>query len=143
VSDEATEVVLEQFAAVNERDFQRAMDLYADDVVLLVPASEAVTNPGLYEGKKAVGEWFGDWFRTFAADYRFEIREARKLDGDLIFLLATHGGRGRLSGAQVQGENAYLYRVRGGKIVRVGFFATREEALDAASLPEWSQPETD
>jgi ketosteroid isomerase-like protein len=143
VSDEATEVVLEQFAAVNERDFQRAMDLYADDVVLLVPASEAVTNPGLYEGKEAVGEWFGDWFRTFAADYRFEIREARKLDGDLIFLLAVHGGRGRLSGAQVQGENAYLYRVRGGKIVRVGFFATREEALDAASLPEWSQPETD
>ena len=71
-------------------------------------------------------------------DYRFEIREARKLDGDLIFLLATHGGRGRLSGAQVQGENAYLYRVRDGKIIRVGFFATEKDALGAAALPEWS-----
>ena len=138
MSDEATEVVLEQFAAVNERDFQRAMDLYADDVVLLVPASEAVTNPGVYEGKEAVGEWFGDWFRTFAADYRFEIREARKLDGDLIFLLATHWGRGRLSGAQVHGQTAYLYRVRDGKIIRVGFFATEKDALGAAALPEWS-----
>ncbi len=137
------EVVRDQFAAVNARDFQRAMDLYTDDVVLFVPNEEGVVNPGTYEGRDAVGEWFGDWFRTFAADYRFEIQEARELDRGLIFLFATHGGRGRLSGAEVHGENAYLYRVCDGRISHVGFFATREDALAAAALPEWSEDEVD
>jgi hypothetical protein len=33
--------------------------------------------------------------------------------------------------------------VREGKIGQVGFFSGREEALAAASLPEWSEAETD
>ena len=99
---------------------------YADDVVLLVrraPGGGSRT-PGIYEGKEAVGEWFGDWFRTFDRDYRFEIKEARELGRGWSSCTATHGGRGRLSGAPVRGENAYLYRVRDGKISQVGFFAT-------------------
>jgi ketosteroid isomerase-like protein len=141
VADEDIDVVRDQFAAVNERDWKRAMDHYADDVAMVVPRTEKSQNPGTYEGKQAVGEWFGDWFRTFDRDYSFEIQEARELDDGLVFLFATHRGRGRLSGAGVHGENAYLYRVRDGKIARVGFFGTREEALEAASLPGWSQGE--
>lgn len=136
------DVVLEQFAATNGRDFERAMGLYADDVRLIV-SPESGPNPGIYEGKGAVGEWFGDWFRTFDRDYRFEVNEARELADGPIFLYATHGGSGRLSGAEVHGENAYLYLVDDGKITQVGFFVSRDEALEAASLPEWSDPETD
>ena len=62
-----------------------------------------------------MGEWFGDWFRTFDRDYRFEVTEARELAQGLIFLYATHGGSGRLSGVEVHDENAYLYRVRDGE----------------------------
>jgi ketosteroid isomerase-like protein len=141
VSQADVDLVLEQFEAVNERNFARAREIYADDVVLIVPG-EGI-QAGTFEGKMAVGEWFGDWFSTFDRDYRFEIDEARELPEGPIFLHARHGGRGRLSGAEVSGENAYLYRVSEGKVRRVGFFATREEALQAASLPEWSEPETD
>ena len=64
------------------------------------------------------------------------------LDSDgVILIYATHGGSGRLSGAEVHGETGYLYRVRGGKVSQVGFFSGREEALEAASLPEWSDPQ--
>jgi ketosteroid isomerase-like protein len=143
VSEQDIEVVRDQFAATNERDFKRAMELYAEDVVLVAPRMPGVANPGRYEGKEAVGEWFGDWFRTFASDYRFEITEAQHLGGGLIFLFATHGGSGRLSGAEVHGKNAYLYRVRDGRVARVGFFPTREDALEAAKLPEWSEGQTD
>jgi ketosteroid isomerase-like protein len=143
MSDEGFAVIREQYEAVNDREFGRAMALYAEDVVLVAPRMEGVTNPGTYEGKGAVGDWFGDWFRTFATDYRFEIEEMRDLGGGLIFMSARHGGTGRLSGAEVQGENAYLYRVRGNLIRRVGFFSTREDALEGASLPEWSESETD
>ncbi len=134
VSEADVEVIRDQFEAVNERDFERAMALYADDVVLVVEG-EAVVNPGTYEGKEAVGGWFGDWFQAFGRDYNFEIDEAREL-GDLIFIHATHGGSGRASGVEVRGENSYLYRVRDGKIARVGFYATRAEALEAAGMAE-------
>jgi ketosteroid isomerase-like protein len=143
VSESSLDVIREQYAATNRRDFSHVMDLYTDDVVLRVPRLEGLQNPGSYEGKEAVGEWFGDWFRTFAHDYRFEIQEIRELHGGLIFMLATHGGRGRLSGAEVHSQNSYLYRLRDGKIAEVGFFGTPDEALEAASLPEWSGGQTD
>jgi ketosteroid isomerase-like protein len=141
VSQAEIGVVLDQFTAVNERDFQRAMDHYADDVVLVVPYADV--KGGTFEGKAAVGEWFGDWFRTFDRDYYFDVTEARELDDGPIFLHARHGGSGRLSGIKVEDENFYLYRVRDGKVSRVGFFNSRDDALEAASLPEWSDPETD
>ena len=134
------EVVRDQYRATNERDFARAMEIYGDEVILVVTESWGVGS-GIYVGKDAVGEWFGDWFRQFADDYHFDVDESRELAPGLVFLHATHRGHGRHSGVEVSSENAYLYRVSEGKIRRVGFFRTREEALDAASLPEWSSPQ--
>ena len=140
MSEQDIEVVRDQFAATNERDFERAMALYADDVVLVVPGPGIQS--GRYEGKQAVGEWFGDWFGTFDPDYRFEIDEAREI-GDLIFIHAAHGGRGRVSGAEVRSESSYLYRVRGGKVAYVEFHWERDEALQSAESPGRSKGETD
>jgi ketosteroid isomerase-like protein len=141
VSEQDVEVVRDQFAAVNGRDWGRAMTYFADDAVLVI--KEGFLNQGIHEGKDAVGEWFGDWFAAFGTDYRFKITEARDLGGGLVFLYATHGGTGRVSGAEVRGENAYLFRVTGGKVTRAQLFTTREDALEAASLPEWSGGQTD
>jgi ketosteroid isomerase-like protein len=143
VSESDLDVIREQYEATNRRDFRRAMELYTENVVLRVPRVEGVQNPGTYEGKEAVGAWFGDWFQTFDRDYHFGIEEIREIRPGLIFMFATHGGRGRLSGAAVHSENAYLYRVRAGQISELGFFATRDEAIAAADLPEWSKAETD
>jgi ketosteroid isomerase-like protein len=126
MSEQDIQVVRDQFDAVNERDFARAMDGYTDDVVLVV--APPGPNPGTYAGKDAVGEWFGDWFRAFGDDYHFDVDEAREI-GDAVFIHARHGGSGKVSGANVRGENSYLYWVRGGKVARVNFYATREEAL--------------
>ena len=143
MSDGDIEVIREQYEATNRREFRRVMGMYADDVILRVPHAEGVPSPGTYRGKEAVGDWFGDWFSTFEPGYSFEIEEIRDIGGGLIFMFATHGGRGRLSGAEVRGETGYLYRVRDGKIAEVGFFETPAVALEAASLPEWSESKTD
>jgi ketosteroid isomerase-like protein len=135
VSEQDVEIVLDQFQAVNERDFARAMGRYAEDVVLVVPAVESAPEPGTFEGKEAVGEWFGNWFRAFRRDYHFEIEEVREID-DLVFIVARHGGRGRISGIEVQGQLSYLYRVRDGKVAHVRIYPTPEEALEAAGSPE-------
>ena len=141
MSEADLEVIRDHFVATNERDFERAMGHYADDVVLEV--REGFLNTGTFEGKEAVGEWFGDWFRMFGADYHFEIDEIRDLGNGGIFLSITHGGSGRSSGAEVQAENGYLYRVEEGRIRRLQLFPTRDEALKAAALPEWSAGQTD
>jgi ketosteroid isomerase-like protein len=129
------EIVVGQFEAVNARDFAAAMEAYAEDVDLIArgPLGEMVGRAAT--GKQAVGEWFGDWFRQFEPGYRFQIEDARS-SGDRVFLVATHGGRGRASGAPVEGETAYVYTVRDGKISRVELCADRDEALEAAGLSE-------
>jgi ketosteroid isomerase-like protein len=135
------DVIRQQYDATNQRDFESAMSYYANDVVLVV--EEGFLNTGTFEGKEAVGAWFGDWFRAFGSDYRFTIDEIRELGPGLVFLTATYGGSGRSSGAEVTDRRAYLYRVEGGRITRVQLFVAREGALEAASLPEWSDPQTD
>jgi ketosteroid isomerase-like protein len=111
------EVIRDQYAATNERDFERAMAHYADDVVLVVHG-EGI-RAGTFEGREAVGRWFGEWFSTFDRDARFEIRRISELEDGSVALVADHQARGRGSGIELHGTVAWLYRLREGKIVRV------------------------
>jgi ketosteroid isomerase-like protein len=132
VSQENVEVVRDQFAATNERDFARAMSHYAEDVELVVHP-DAFLEGGTFKGRDAVGRWFGDWFRTFEPGYHLEIQESRDL-GDTVFLNASHHGRGRASGAEVHGQTGYLYTLRDGKIVRAELYPSPADALEAAGV---------
>jgi ketosteroid isomerase-like protein len=131
MSQQNVEIVLDQFAATNERDFARAMSHYAEDVELVVH-SDASLEAGTFRGRDAVGQWFGDWFKTFEPGYHFDIADARDF-GDLVVLAATHRGRGRTSGIEVHGEMGYVYTVREGKIVRGELFHTPAQALEAVA----------
>ena len=82
-----------------------------------------------------VGEWLGDWFRTFDSDYRFEMEETRNW-GDRVLVVVTHNTRGRASGVPVTLRGAWIFRLLGGKIVRFDAYADRAEALQAAGLSE-------
>lgn len=130
MAQENVQVVLEQYAATNEGDFPRAMTHYAEDVDLVVHPGTFIET-GTFEGREAVGQWFGNWLSTFEPGYRFDIEEARDL-GAVVLLVASHGGRGRASGVEVRGHTAYLYTVRGGKIARVEIYPNRAQALEAA-----------
>ena len=134
MSQENVEVVRDQFAATNDRDFPRAMSYYAEDVELVVHP-DAFLERGTFMGRDAVGEWFANWLTTFEPGYHFDIEEARDL-GDVLLLVASHHGRGRASGVEVHGQTGYLYTLRGGKIVRAELYRGRAEALEAAGLRE-------
>jgi ketosteroid isomerase-like protein len=134
MSQEDVEVVLDQYAATNERDFPRAMSHYDDDVELV--AEEPWLRAGVFKGREAVGGWFGDWFSTFDRDAQFDVKEARELEDGAVLLVAEHHARGRASGVEVHGTVIWVYRLRRGKITRVESFASREEALEAAGLRE-------
>jgi ketosteroid isomerase-like protein len=134
MSQENVDVVLDQFAATNERDFPRAMGHYAEDVVLVVDRSDFL-NGGEFEGREAVGQWFADWFTTFERGYQFDIEEARDL-GDTVVLVASHHGRGRASGVEVRGRSGYVYVLRDGKVTRVELYGDPASAFEAAGTSE-------
>jgi ketosteroid isomerase-like protein len=127
---ESAAVVRAQFEATNRRDWPAAMDAYADDVELVVP--DSMLSSGTYRGRERVGEWFGDWFRTFAGGFDFDILEIREL-GDRVAVWARHTARGGQSGVEVVADFFYEYGVRDGKIVLVRFCETWAEALQTVA----------
>ena len=137
MSQENVEVAVKQFEGTNARDFAGVMDTWAEDVTLIVhwqagQLSDTAT------GKAAVGEWFGDWFRQFGRDYRFEIEETHGT-GDRVLVLVTHHGRGRHSGVTVEHRAAHVYTLREGKVSRIEVWVdqdAREAALEAVGLSE-------
>src|SRR5215216_3105215 len=114
------EAVRDLFAATNKRDTTRALSHYAEDVEL-VADPEAFLERGTFKGRHAVAQWLADWFARFEPGYHFDIEEVRDL-GDVVFLFATCSGRGRTSGVDVHGHTGFLYRLRGGKIVRIELY---------------------
>jgi ketosteroid isomerase-like protein len=135
MSQENVEIVVGTFENTNARDFAAVMDAYAEDVVLAVHGVVQGLGGGGATGKQAVGEWFGDWFRTFDRDYRFEIEESRDM-GDRVLIVATHHGRGRGSGVPVTLRAAWIYTVRDGKVSRCDVYRSPGEALEAAGLSD-------
>ena len=75
MSQSNEEAVKRYFDAVNRGDFAAAMAAYADDVVLVIDDRAIPTNAGTFTGREKVGEWFADWFRSFARGYQFRIEE--------------------------------------------------------------------
>jgi ketosteroid isomerase-like protein len=134
VPQDNVQIILEQYAATNERDFSRAMSYYADDVELV--AREPFLEAGHFEGREAVGDFFGDWFSAFERDARFDVKEARELPGGDVLLVAEHHARGRASGAEVRQTIVWVYTLEGGRIKRVEGYPSREAALEAAGLSE-------
>jgi ketosteroid isomerase-like protein len=128
------EVVLDQYAATNERDFGRVMSHYDDDVELV--AREPWLRTGTFRGREAVGRFFGDWLSTFDRDARFDVKEACELEDGSVLVVSDHHARGRASGVEVRGPVIWVYRLRAGKITRVVGFESREQALEAARLSE-------
>jgi ketosteroid isomerase-like protein len=128
MSEENKEVLRDQYAATNARDFERVMSHYAEDVVLTV-REQHYLRAGTMVGRDAVGRWFGDWLSSFARDARFEITELTELADGSILLVADHHARGRASGAEVHDTVIWVYRLREGKITHLRAYPSRDEAL--------------
>ena len=136
MSQETLELAVMQFENTNARDFAAVMDSWAEDVTLILHGDLAQLGNGA-SGKAAVGEWFGDWFRQFGPDYRFDIDETHD-NGDRVLVVATHHGHGRRSGVTVEQRTAYVYTVHDGKVCQIEVWAEgdRKAALEAVGLSE-------
>lgn len=129
------ELVRSLYTAVNRRDTEAVLALYDPQVVWDCSRSPLgrVTGASVYRGHDGVRTAFREWYEGWGQvdDDVNELIDA----GDHVVAVATIRGRGRSSGIEVEwSESATVWTVRDERIIRVVWFASRDEALEAAGL---------
>jgi ketosteroid isomerase-like protein len=137
VSQENVEVVRRIYEAVARRDRAAILELYDAGV-------ETVSSPGTladHIGRRVhVGH---DGLRAFDRELReafasFETTCEELIDaGEQVVSVSRYRATGRKSGVEIDGPLQFgVWRVGGGKVTRVVWYPTRDEALEAAGLRE-------
>jgi ketosteroid isomerase-like protein len=134
MSGENVEVVRRVYDAARRRDSEAVLALYDPEVELdntLMIGSMG----GFYRGHDGLRSLFREWNEAWESiDYQLD--DLTDAGGDQVVSVVTRHGRGRASGAEVEIQVALLWTIRDGKVTRVVWFPTREDALTAAKGPE-------
>jgi ketosteroid isomerase-like protein len=138
MSEENVEIVRLAYDYVStDRDAASVLEIYDPEVewdVSQAPARHLLGEPYVFRGHDGLKNFFQTWYEAWA-EVKPDLEELRDL-GDQVIAIETTRGRGRTSGLDVELPHASVWTVRKGKITRVQWFATREEALEAAGLSE-------
>jgi ketosteroid isomerase-like protein len=135
MSKENVEIVRQVYEAAASRDAATIFTLYdpeveLDNTRLQMPEG----GRGVYRGHEGLRRFFREWHEAWGSiEYDYdELIDA----GEQVISVVTRHARGRASGAEVEMPLALIFTLRQGKVVRVVWFRTREEALEAAGLTE-------
>jgi ketosteroid isomerase-like protein len=136
MSQENVEIVRRVFEATTRRDAEAVAALYDPSVEMDTSRATLgrLVAPGVYRGHEGVQRFL----RTYNEAWQqmdYEIEELIDA-GDQVVSVVNNRGRGRSSGIEVELRLPGVWTIIGGKIIRVVFFTTREEALEAAGLSE-------
>lgn len=129
---ENVELAYGTFDAFNRRDLDAFLGLMAENV-RAEPWLGGVE--GGYAGHEGIRRWWTnllDWI----PDLAFEVMEVRELGDELILVILHTWGHGAKRDEQFERTTWMPARIRDGKCVWWGSFATAEEALEAAGLSE-------
>jgi ketosteroid isomerase-like protein len=131
------EIVRELYDAVRRRDAERVLTLYHPEVEADFSASPMgdLTGGDLhFHGHEGVRQINQHWTEAWA-EVDYELGEMIGA-GDHVVSAITYKGRGRESGVEVARTDYAVWTVQEGRIVRVVWLRTREEALAAAGIRE-------
>jgi len=138
MSKEQVDVVRRVYEAAARRDSETIFSLYDREVELDATRLElphySGEAGGSYRGHDGLRRFFREWheaWKEIEYDYE-ELIDA----GECVISVVTRRARGRVSGAVVERLFALVWTLREGKVVRVVWFPSREEAFEAAGLPE-------
>jgi ketosteroid isomerase-like protein len=128
VSQNNVELVRRVFDASARRDAATILSLYDPGVEW--EAVDSVLMGGRYQGHEGLRRFWREWYGTWqnVEDTLEELIDA----GEHVISVVRNRGRGRASGADVEYTQYAVWTIREGKVVRVLWFGTREEAFEAA-----------
>lgn len=116
---------LEHYLTTGEVD----LDRLADDAVI---RDHDIPDPHDYRGKQGFLRWLSDWGEAWD---EWTIEPEEFLDaGDKVVIVFRMKARGRASGLEIDRNDALVYEFRGGKIVALDYYNSREQALATAGL---------
>jgi ketosteroid isomerase-like protein len=133
MSRENVEIVRQVFDAEARRDASTVLALYDPEVQFDTSRGTfgGVVGRRLYHGHEGLRRWFRDWYEAW--EHVQEDVEELIDAGDEVVSVVTIRGRGRASRLELQlAHQPAVWTIRHGRIVRVAWFQTREEALEAA-----------
>jgi ketosteroid isomerase-like protein len=131
MASENVEIVRRVFAAFDAGEEEELLSLLDDEVDWGV--SGYLTGERNLRGKPAVAKWLRD-VSSLRADEEIEIfqdqESYRDLDPDTVLVLG--GGRIRRRQGVLEEEVGWIWRIEGGRVVRMTDFLSHGEALAAA-----------
>jgi ketosteroid isomerase-like protein len=96
--------------------------------------ADRVPNPGTYRGPEEVRRFFEDLFEPFEEVVVEPEEFFERAEQIVVFVLTRFRPTG--SSAVVENRIGHLWTMREGKAMRLEIFPRREDALEAAGLPE-------
>lgn len=133
MSQENVEIVRRVFEATIRGEGSQVLEFYDPEVDLEARGSLAnLIGGGVYHGHDGIRRFYRAYYEAWEhVDY--EIEELIDA-GEYVVSIVTNRGRGRASGVALDWPVPGVWTVKDGKVVRVVFFSSREEALEAAGL---------
>ena len=117
MSQENVEVVREIWDAYSRGDFDQ-IRAHSDPAVVMITLED-----GALYGIEAVRKNHERGWETWESS-ETAVEEVMGV-GDRVFVMARFRGRGRASGAEVEGRHFEVYTLRNGKVLRVDEYADR------------------
>jgi ketosteroid isomerase-like protein len=131
MSEENVEIVRRSYDAYGRGDLEAALvdldpeiEIYDHDI----PESSE------YRGLEGLFRWQADWESSWES-WRWEPEEFIEAGERVVAVLRVHA-KGRQSGADVERVDGAVWTLREGKCVRLDYFGSRDQALEAAGLSE-------
>jgi ketosteroid isomerase-like protein len=133
MSRDNVEIVRRWIALSNAGDVETILNDIIDPDIECVPA-EGEPEAELLKGREAYGKRAYDAREAFDK-HAIEAQEYMDL-GEYVAVIARIHARGRISQADVSGDEVWLMRFKEGRCVEYRECGTKERALEAAGLRE-------
>jgi ketosteroid isomerase-like protein len=134
VSEENVEIVTRALEALSRRDDDGFVARFHRDCEIHHPP-EMPDSGAVYRGVDGVRKWMEDMREVVGMGFGFEPR-GHTTGGDVVLIEATARGVGQSSGIPLEFTTFLVFEMRDGKIARAQGFLRRDQALEAAGLPE-------
>ena len=128
------EIVRRVFEASARGDAEAVLALYDSEVEWDASRTQSGIEDPYYRGHEGLRRFFRQWREAWEID---EYKCDELIDAsDAVISITTQRDRGRASGLQIERTLAGIWTIRDSKVVRVVWFPTRQEALEAMGLRE-------
>ena len=132
MSEENVKVVREAYEAFAQGDLGAVLN--ATDPKIVSYTAPPLPDPAEYHGHEGMLQWIGNWTEGFD---EWDLEAEEYIDaGDHVVVGVYQRATGAASGVPVERRTWFLHTLRNRRVVRIGVYATKSEALEAVGLSE-------